>query len=100
MPLDALTHLHMHLGSSGMLTPLKTFCEKYANTCAQGDSLGGWHIRARVKKIELKRSWSRWSLSDRMHPVWRPDASGINDRTLAPWSDRTVKSYCFSVQSK
>ena len=30
----------MHLGSSGVLTPLKKFV-KYANTCAQGDTLGG-----------------------------------------------------------
>ena len=92
--------LNMHLGSNGVLTSLKKYLWKYANTCAQGDTLGGWHIWARVRNFTgalyikdgghckwpdagLGRTGAsgQWKCEDASVGL-RPDAGSLSDRTL------------------
>ena len=55
----------MYLESSGVLTPLKTFVKNMLIHVHKVIHLVVGTFEARVKKIEVKRSWSRWSQSDR-----------------------------------
>jgi hypothetical protein len=59
---------------------------KVANTHARGDTLGGWHIWARVEKLEIKR-----------RSFWSTELRSRSDRTLAKWVRSLWQSGTVSV---